>query len=130
MPMKLIRQRVLEIYIIAVVLPLSVTMVGAQMALPAFVFEHLMVVVVVGLAVIGGRGPAIASAIAGGIGDNLLLREPIGRPAITGVRDAIDLSLFLAVAMVVGWLVDRLRIAKARALEAADRELFARQELD
>lgn len=135
--MKLIRQRLLEIrhsrsltYVIGIVLPLSITFLGAQMALPAFVFEDLMVVVVVGLAIVGGRGPAIASAIAGGIGDNLLLREPIGRPAITGVRDAVDLGLFLAVAIVVGWLVDGLRIARARALEAADRERLARQELD
>lgn len=124
-----IRERTL-MYAIGVAVPLAVTVLGAEMSLPAFVFEHLMVVVVVGLAVVGGRGPAIAAAVAGGMGDNILLREPIGRPAITGVRDAVDLGLFLAVAVVVGWLVDGLRIAKARALDAADRERVARQELD
>jgi signal transduction histidine kinase len=135
--MKLIQERVLEMsrsrafaYLIGICAPVSLTVIGARWALPAFVFEHLMVVIVVGLAVLGGRGPAIASAVAGGIGDNLLFREPIGRPAITGARDVVDLALFLAVAMVVGWLVDGLRGARARALEAADRERRARQELD
>jgi signal transduction histidine kinase len=100
------------------------------MALPAFVFEHLMVVVVVGLAIVGGRTPAVAAAVAGALGDNILLREPIGQPAITGVRDIVDLGLFLIVAIIVGWLVDGLRAAKARALAAADRERDARQALD
>jgi signal transduction histidine kinase len=117
-------------YLVAVALPLAVTVVGAQLALPAFVFEHLMIVLVVALAVAGGRGPAITAAIAGSIGDNILLREPVGRPAITGVRDAVDLGLFLGVAIVVGWLVDRLRSAKARAIGAAERERIAREELD
>lgn len=117
-------------YVVGIVLPLAVTVVGAQFALPAFAFEHLMVVLVVGLAVATGRGPAIAAAIAGAIGDNLLLREPIGRPAITGLRDAVDLGLFLAMAIVVGWLVDRLRTAKAQAVQAAARERAAREDLD
>jgi len=89
-----------------------------------------MIVLVVGLAVAAGRGPAIIAAIAGGVGDNVLLREPIGRPAITGMRDAVDLGLFLVVAIVVGWLVDRLRTAKEGAVSAAHRERVARHELD
>lgn len=117
-------------YLIGVALPLGVMLAGIQMAMPAFVFEHLMIVVIVGLAVAGGVGPAITAAIAGSIGDNILLREPIGRPAIDGIRDAVDLGLFLLVAIVVGWLVDRLRMAKARALVAAERERSAREELD
>src|SRR5688572_15086472 len=80
-------------YVIGVVLPVAVTLAGAQFALPAFAFEHLMVVLVVGLAVATGRGPAIAAAIAAAAADNILLREPVGRPAITGLRDAIDLGL-------------------------------------
>ena len=123
------RSRLL-VYATAVTVPLSVTVFGAQISMPAFVFEHFMVVIVVGLAVVGGLGPSVVSAVAGGIGDNILLREPIGRPAITGARDAVDLGLFLAVAFVVGWLVDSLRIARARALEAAHREQVAREELD
>lgn len=124
------RSRRLLVYLVAAVIPLAITVAGAQMSMPAFVFEHFMVVIAVGLAVVGGVRPAVVSAVAGGIGDNVLLREPIGRPAITGARDAIDLVLFLTVALVVGWLVDRLRIARLRALEAADRERMARQEND
>ncbi len=60
----------------------------------------------------------------------MLLREPIGRQAITGVRDAVDLGLFLAMAIVVGWLVDRLRTTKAQAVQSADRERTAREDLD
>jgi signal transduction histidine kinase len=116
------------VYAIFTVLPIVIMIVGEQIALPAFVFEHLMVILVVAAAVAGGRGPAVASAVSGGVGDNLLLPEPIG--AITGVRDAVDLGLFLAVAVVVGWLVNGLRTARANAVTAARREQEAREELD
>jgi signal transduction histidine kinase len=116
------------IYAIFTVLPIVIMIVGEQIALPAFVFEHLMVILVVAAAVAGGRGPAVASAVSGGVGDNLLLPEPIG--AITGVRDAVDLGLFLLVAIVVGWLVNGLRTARATAVVAARREQEAREELD
>jgi signal transduction histidine kinase len=125
-----LRSRDAWAYSVGVGLPFLITLVGAQLALPAFIFEHLMIVVVVSLAVVVGRGPAITAAIAGAVGDNLLLREPIGRPAITGMRDAVDLGLFLGVAVVVGWLVDRLRIAKEEAVNAAHRERVARSERD
>ena len=129
LPGRAIRERAL-VYAVALALPTAATVVGAEIAVPAFVFEHLMVVVVVGLAVVGGRGPAVVAAVAGAMGDNLLLREPIGRPAITTVRDVVDLGLFLVVAIIVGWLVDGLRVARARALSAADRERVARQDLN
>ena len=116
------------IYAIFTVLPIVIMIVGEQLALPAFVFEHLMVILVVAAAVAGGPGPAVASAVSGGVGDNLLLPEPIG--AITGVRDAVDLGLFLVVAVVVGWLVNGLRTARANAVTAARREQAAREELD
>jgi signal transduction histidine kinase len=83
---------------------------------------------VVAAAVAGGPGPAVASAVSGGVGDNLLLPETIG--AITGVRDAVDLGLFLVVAVAVGWLVNGLRTARANAVTAARREQEAREELD
>lgn len=117
-------------YAIAIAVPLCVVGVGVRIALPAFVFEHLMVLFVVALAVAGGRGPAMAAAVAGSIGDNLLLREPVGSPAITGVRDVVDFGLFITVAMVVGLLVDRLRVARQRALEAAEQERRIREERD
>ena len=53
-------------------------------------------------------------------------REPVGRPTIDGFRDVVDFGLFLIVAATVGWLVNGLRAAKARALIAAQHERSAR----
>lgn len=128
-PRRLLPER-LTWYLVAIALPAGVVGIGARVALPAFVFEHVMVLFVVALAVGGGLGPAVAAAVAGSVGDNILLREPIGSPAITGVRDAIDFGLFITVAVVVGWLVDRLRTAKERAIDAAERERRVRDERD
>ena len=118
------------VYCAALTAPLGMTLIGGRIGVPAFVFEHLMVVLVVVMAIAGGRGPAIVAAVAGAVGDNVLLREPIGRPAITGLRDGIDLLLFATVGAIVGWLVDRLHQARTRALAAAERERTARDELD
>jgi signal transduction histidine kinase len=118
------------LFAIVVALSLATTLLAAEMNLPAFVFEHLMVIAVAATAVIGGVGPAITVAAIGGAGDNILLREPIGQPAITGFRDAIDLALYLGVALTVGRLADGLRAARAKALDLARREREAREALD
>ena len=118
------------LYLMAVALPLAAILLAVRFGAPAFVFEHLMVLLVVAMAMVGGFGPALVVAVSGSIGDNLLLREPIGRPAITGARDAIDLALFVLVATTVGWLVHRLRAARAEAVEAAARERAVREERD
>jgi K+-sensing histidine kinase KdpD len=86
------------------------------------------VLLVVICAVAGGRGPALGAAAAGGLADNLMLREPIEWSPITSARGAVDVSLFLAVAFIVGWLVEGLRIARAHAAEGAERERRAREE--
>src|SRR5262245_27606696 len=91
-------------YGLAVALPLGMTALCVRFELPAYVFEHLMVLLVVAFAVGGCRGPALTVGLVGSIGDNILLREPVGRPAITGMRDAVDFALFVAVAATVGWL--------------------------
>ena len=117
-------------YFLAVALPLLAILVAVQLAMPAFMFEHLMVLLVVALAIAGGRGPAILVAVVASVGDNILLREPVGRPAIDGLRDVVDFGLFLAVAATVGWLVNRLRAAKEQALGAANRERLAREQHD
>jgi K+-sensing histidine kinase KdpD len=117
-------------YLLAAALPLAVIVLAVQLGMPAFIFEHLMVLLVVALALLGGRGPAILVAVVASIGDNILLREPIGRPAIDGFRDVVDFGLFLVVAATVGWLVNRLRAAKEHALMAAKRERVAREQRD
>ena len=118
------------LYAAALAVPLSVTLIGAWAAWPGFIIEHLTVLLVVVSAVAGGRGPALIAAGAGGFADNLLFREPVGWLAITSPGAAIDLGLFLAVAFIVGWLVDRLRAARAHTTEAAERERRAREERD
>ena len=117
-------------YFLAVVSPIAATVFAAQLAMPAFIFEHLMVLLVVALAIVGGRGPAVVTAAVASVGDNVLLREPVGRPAIDGVRDVIDFALFLVVAATVGLLVNRLRVAKEQAQIAARHERLARQQRD
>jgi signal transduction histidine kinase len=117
-------------YFLATALPLTTILLAVQLAVPAFIFEHLMVLLVVGLAILAGRGPAILSAIVASLGDNVLLREPVGRPAIDGVRDVVDFALFVIVAATVGWLVNRLRTAREDALIAAERERMAREQRD
>lgn len=120
----------MAIYLLAVALPLAVILLTVRLSAPAFVFEHLMVLLVVAVALFGGHGPAMVVALTGSVGDNILLREPFGRPAISGTRDLLDLALFMAVAMTVGWLVHRLTTALQRAEQAAERERAAREERD
>jgi hypothetical protein len=61
--------------------------------MPAFIFEHLTVLLVVALAMLAGRGPVIFVAVVASVADNTLLREPIGRPGIDGFRDVVDFGL-------------------------------------
>ncbi len=124
------RDGTLARYLLATALPLAAIFLAVQLAMPAFIFEHLMVLLVVAMAMLGGRGPAVLVAVVASIGDNILLREPIGRPAIDGFRDVLDFGLFLFVAATVGWLVNRLRAAKEQALMAATRERLAREQRD
>lgn len=120
----------IAVYVSAAISSIAVAALIGKLSLPAFVFEHLIVLLVVGSAILAGRGPAFVVAVSASLGDNLVLREPIGRPVITGVQDVVDLALLLMVAIVISWLVDSLRIARARAVDAAERERRARAERD
>ena len=91
----------------------------AWLGLPAFYFEHLVVLVVILVAIPWGRGPAVVTAVASVVSDNVLLTEPIGRPTITGWRDVIDSILFATVAVVVSELVRRAHAARLLAEQAA-----------
>jgi signal transduction histidine kinase len=98
--------------------------------MPPFVFEHLVVLLVVGIAVCWGMRPALVTALVTALGDNILLRDPAGRPTISGIRDVIDLALFVIVAVTVGWLVASARRDRALAERAAERERQARADRD
>jgi signal transduction histidine kinase len=60
----------------------------------------------------------------------VLLREPFGRPTISGYRDVLDLALFATVAVVVSGLMQRAHAARKAAEEAAERAHRAREERD
>lgn len=70
--------------------------------------------------------PAVVASLAAALGDNIILRDPAGRPTIEGVRDVFDLVMFVAVAVIVGWLVASARRDRARAEAAAESERHAR----
>jgi signal transduction histidine kinase len=127
--MSLLRSRAAG-YAVGFVVPVLLTYLCSSLKLPPFVFEHLVVLLVLGVAVPWGLGPAVAAVLVSVVSDNVLLREPVGSPTITGYRDLLDLFLFAAVAIVVSSLVTRAHAARAAAQDAAVRERRAREERD
>ena len=117
-------------YTAAFVIPVVIIYVVTWLSLPAFLFEHLIVLLVLAVAIPWGVRPAIVAAVVSVAADNLLLREPIGRPTISGYRDVVDLALFATVAVVVSGLMRSAHTARVGAQAAADRERRARAELD
>ena len=117
-------------YLAAFAGPLALTYTTTWLNVEEFVFEHLVLVIVLAIAILWGLRPAVVAVIVSVAADNVLLREPVGHPAISGYRDVVDLLLFAAVAVVVSGLVTRAQSARAVALEAADRERRAREDRD
>jgi K+-sensing histidine kinase KdpD len=117
-------------YAAAVAVPIAITYGVSALNLPPFVFEHLIVLLVLAVAIPWGLGPAILAAIVSVLSDNVLLREPIGQPTITGLRDVLDLALFAVVAVVVSGLMRGAHAARLAAQEAAGRERRAREDRD
>jgi len=117
-------------YAVAVAGPLAIMFGLVGFRLPAFVLEHLSLLLVVAMAVRWGIGPALLAAVVSVFADNLLLREPFGRPTISGIHDVTDLGLFAIVAVTIGWLIAAARRETARAEEAAHRERQAREDRD
>jgi K+-sensing histidine kinase KdpD len=102
-------------YSCALAIPVLVMTAGTRIGMPAFVFEHATILLVVSIAIVWRLGPAVAAAAAAALGDNVFLRDPTGQPTITGARDVLDAVLFVVVAVTVGWLVARARREKSRA---------------
>jgi signal transduction histidine kinase len=117
-------------YAAALAIPVGITYAVAWLGWPPFIFEHLVVLLVVVIALPYRLGPAIVAAATSVVADNVLLREPIGRPTITGYRDVLDLLLFAAVAVVISELVRRAHAARVVAEQAAERERRAREDRD
>lgn len=117
-------------YVIAIGVPIATMLIGSRFGMPAFLFEHVIILFVVAVAMVWGVAPAVAAALAAALGDNILLRDPAGRPTITGTRDVLDLVLFSVVAVVVGWLVATARREREAAQTAAHRERQFREDRD
>jgi signal transduction histidine kinase len=117
-------------YVAAIAIPVGITYAVARLGWPPFIFEHLIVLLVVVIAIPWGLGPAIIAAFVSVASDNVLLHEPVGRPTITGFRDVLDLLLFAVVAVVISELVRRAHAARLVAEQAAERERRAREDRD
>ena len=114
----------------ALLLPIVTTLLVWRVGLPSYVFEPLVVLLVVAVAVNWGLRSAVVAAITAVAADDVFLHEPFGTPTITGPRDVVDLMCFLAVALAVGWLVARSERDRRAAEAAAARERHAREERD
>lgn len=117
-------------YLAGIALPVGITYAVAWLGWPPFVFEHVSVLLVVAIATPWGLGPSIVAALVSVLSDNVLLREPVGRPIITGIQDLFDWLLFAAVAVIVSELVRRARAARLAAEQAAARERGVREDRD
>ncbi len=117
-------------YVAAVTAPLLATLLFTWLPLPAFLFEHVAILLVVAFSIAWGLGAAATTAVMTVLADSLLLLEPIGEPATTGLREAVDLSLFVGVALIFSGLVSKARNERARAEEAAERERRVREDRD
>jgi signal transduction histidine kinase len=117
-------------YTVAVLLPVAITLAMARLAWPAFIFEHLVVLLVVAMTIAWGMGPALTAAIVSVSADDLLLPFPFGKAGITGWHDGVDLALFVSVVTAVGWLVATARRERERAEQAALQERRAREDRD
>jgi signal transduction histidine kinase len=110
----------LAAYGIAFALPLAIMVSGALIGLPEFAFEDLTILIVVTCTLRLGLGPGVTAAVVAAFGDDILLREPIGSPSITGLRDIVDVTFFLIVAGIVAWLVARVDRERRRAEAAVE----------
>jgi signal transduction histidine kinase len=117
-------------YVAAVVVPTALSYWVTWLRLPPFVFEHLVVLLVLGVAIPWGLGPAIVAALVSVVSHHVLLPDPFGESTITGYRDVIDLAMFAAVAIIVSGLVRQAHTARIGAHAAAARERRAREERD
>ena len=80
----------------------------------------VLVLLVISLAVLVGRGPSLSAAILAGLAFNYLFIEPIHTLRITRYEDLISFLVFVITALVVGELSSRLemRVEQAEARRA------------
>jgi two-component system, OmpR family, sensor histidine kinase KdpD len=80
----------------------------------------LLVLPVLAAALVGGRGPAVATALVAAVGFSLGFIPPVGSLRVNLPEDTLALAVFLAVAAVAGALVARERDGRRVAEQRAD----------
>jgi len=76
----------------------------------------LVLVMVIGVALIGGLGPALFTAVAGSLLLNWFFTPPFGNLMIDEPNNLLALAIFVVVAVAVSWVVDQ---AARRTTQAA-----------
>lgn len=95
-------------------LTLALVPLRSSLALASDMLAFLLLVVVIAL--VGGRGPAVLAAIAGSLALNYYFTPPLHTWAIGDADNAINLVVFVLVAGLVSWAVD---VADRRTQQAA-----------
>jgi two-component system, OmpR family, sensor histidine kinase KdpD len=86
----------------------------------------LFLAAVVGVALIGGRWPALLAAVAGSLLLNWFFTEPVGRFTIAERDNLLALAIFVVVAIAVSWVVDQAaRRTRQAARAGADAQTLA-----
>ncbi|HWS36290.1 MAG TPA: DUF4118 domain-containing protein, partial [Actinoplanes sp.] len=87
---------------------------------PTLISEILLfLVMVVGVALVGGLWPALLAAVTGSLLLNWFFTEPLGGLTIARGENLLALGIFVVVAMAVSWVVDKAARTTRQAAEAA-----------
>ena len=92
----------------------------------------LLMPAVVFSAWLGGRGPAVAASFASVVAADYLYYAPVGDLSVVALSDLVELVVFLAVALIIGSLMESLQAAlshEAEAHEEARRAVRAREDV-
>ncbi|GAB2583144.1 sensor histidine kinase [Paractinoplanes abujensis] len=120
------RRRIAGFVVTALGLPAltAVLEVGPSLSLTNDILVFLAAVV--GVALIGGLGPALLAAVAGSLLLNWFFTPPFGRFTIAEVDNLLALAIFVVVALAVSWVVDTAARKTRQAAEAsADAQTLA-----
>src|SRR6266540_1109215 len=123
-----VRRQALACLLALVALPLVTLLLDAlreQLSLPSVLLVYLLVVV--GVAGLGGFLPALLAAVAGFLLANYFFTHPLYTFTVADDNSLIALIVFVVVAAVVGQLVSRVARRRAEAVQAgAEAETLAR----
>jgi K+-sensing histidine kinase KdpD len=95
---------------------LTVSLVEARSHLTYATPVLLVLLLVVGVALVGGLRPALPGALLGGLSLNYFFTEPLHQLSVERAQDLVVLAVYLAVAAAVSVVVD---LAARRTVEAA-----------